>query len=491
MKSAKPALLATVLACFLAAPVAAEPAMELELYVDVATKQIFAEPGPNRVSLGVFQRTGAAGAAPAVARATLPAPAGPAAVPAVASPAVTAAAVPAAAPGPAAAGAPATVAAATAPAPKKWFENLSIRGYTQFRYNEVFSGDEDIRLWIDSGVGEDRAITIRRARVILSGDIGDHLSLYLQPDFASSAGDTGNVAQLRDAYGDISFDAKKEFRLRIGQSKVPYSFENLQSSQNRLALDRNDALNSCCRDERDFGAFFYWAPAEKRALFRELVSSGLKGSGDYGILGFGFYNGQGANRTEQNNNMHMVARATWPHRFENGQIFEAGVQAIRGRFVPSVVASNDLPGLDPADYRGVEFDDERVGMHAVWYPQPFGLQAEWNWGTGPQLAASLDAIEQRSLQGGYIQAMYKDDDFFGLGTLVPFVKWQRFDGALKFQPNAPFTDVSDWEIGFEWQPVPQVELVTVYHRMDRNDTTRAPYEQFRSDVLRVQVQINY
>ncbi|MBL8224563.1 MAG: hypothetical protein JNM50_04470 [Chromatiales bacterium] len=482
IKSAKPALIAAVLACMLARPAAAgsEPAVELELYVDVATKQIFAEPGPNRVSLGVFQRAGSAGAAPAAA-AALPATAG--AVPAVA----VAAAAPAAAP------APVTVAAAPAtPAPKKWFETLSLRGYTQFRYNEVFNGDEDIRLWSDPGVGEDRAITIRRARLILSGDIGDHLSLYLQPDFASSAGDTGNVAQLRDAYGDISFDAKKEFRLRVGQSKIPYSFENLQSSSNRLSLDRNDALNSCCRDERDFGAFFYWAPEEKRALFKELVSSGLKGSGDYGILGFGFYNGQGANRTEQNNNMHMVARATWPYRFGNGQIVEAGVQAIRGKFVPSVAEDTKLlPDLKAADYKGVSFDDERVGLHAVWYPQPFGLQAEWNWGTGPQLAASLDAIEQRSLQGGYIQAMYKDDDFFGLGTLIPFVKWQRFDGALKFQANAPFTDVNDWEIGFEWQPVPQVELVTVYHRMDRNDATRAPYDPFRSDVLRVQVQINY
>jgi phosphate-selective porin len=40
----------------------------------------------------------------------------------------------------------------------------------------------------------------------------------------------------------LSFDTKK-FRLRVGQSKVPFGFENLQSSQNRLTLDRNDALN--------------------------------------------------------------------------------------------------------------------------------------------------------------------------------------------------------------------------------------------------------
>jgi hypothetical protein len=481
MKSLRPAVLAAILSGALAGPVAAAPAVELELYVDLATKQIFAEAGPNRVSLGTFQRTGAPGTAPApaVAAAVQPAAGGTAVLPGAVPVAAAAGTVAMGSAAPAAA--PAT--------PRKWFENLNIRGYTQFRYSDVMDGDEDIRLWSDSGVGEDRAITIRRARVILSGDIGDRLSLYLQPDFASSSGDTGNIAQLRDAYGDIYFDDAKEFRLRVGQSKIPYSFENLQSSQNRLALDRNDALNSCCRDERDFGAFFYWAPTEKRALFRELVASGLKGSGDYGILGFGFYNGQGANRTEQNNNMHMVARATWPVRFDNGQIFEAGVQAIRGKFVPAI--DNRLAELPSATWAGRNYEDERVGLHAVWYPQPFGLQAEWNWGTGPQLTAGLDAIEERSLQGGYIQAMYQDTDFFGLGTFTPFVKWQRFDGALKFQANAPFTNVNDWEIGFEWQPVPQIELVTIYHRMDRNDTTRAPYEGFESDVLRMQLQINY
>ncbi|WP_395055838.1 hypothetical protein [Flavobacterium sp.] len=30
----------------------------------------------------------------------------------------------------------------------------------------------------------------------------------------------------------------------MGQSKIPYGFENLQSTQNRLVFDRNDVLNS-------------------------------------------------------------------------------------------------------------------------------------------------------------------------------------------------------------------------------------------------------
>jgi hypothetical protein len=80
---------------------------------------------------------------------------------------------------------------------------------------------------------------------------------------------------------------KKEFRLRVGQSKVPFGFENLQSSQNRLTLDRNDALNSAVANERDLGAFFYWAPSKIRERFAMLVKDGYKGSGDYGVFAFG------------------------------------------------------------------------------------------------------------------------------------------------------------------------------------------------------------
>jgi hypothetical protein len=49
---------------------------------------------------------------------------------------------------------------------------------------------------------------------------------------------------------------KKEYRVRVGQSKVPLVLKT-QSSQNRLTLDRNDALNSAVANERDLGAFFY------------------------------------------------------------------------------------------------------------------------------------------------------------------------------------------------------------------------------------------
>lgn len=151
---------------------------------------------------------------------------------------------------------------------KKWYDKLSLRGYTQIRYNQGIGGDaQDLRAPGDRFIGNDQSLGIRRARLLLSGDLNEHVSLYFQPDFASTptGSTTSNFAQLRDAYADIFFDKKREYRVRVGQSKMPYGWENLQSSQNRLSLDRADALNSGLRDERDIGAVFCTAPPWPRA----------------------------------------------------------------------------------------------------------------------------------------------------------------------------------------------------------------------------------
>lgn len=428
-------------------------AQELDLYVDTVTKQVYTEPGENRVKMGTFQQV-QKDSGQTVAQNNEP----PAEKP---------------------------------KEEKKWYDKIGIRGYTQFRYSSTVSGDKDaVSYWPDKSVGEDSSFLIRRARLVIFGDINDHLSLYIQPDFAStpSGSSTGHFAQLRDAYADIYFDKNKEFRVRIGQSKIPYSFENLQSSQNRLALDRNDAMNSCCRDERDIGAFFYWAPAHIRDRFKEVMAKNLKGSGDYGMFAFGIYNGQGANRLEGNNGVHMVTRFTYPHQFSNGQILEAGIQALRGRFVPSTGPAGGFTPVMDAPEKG--FKDERVGVHAVLYPQPFGLQAEWNWGRGPQLNDTQTMLTESSLNGGYVLATYKVD---GLrwGTLFPFVKWQHFKGGQKFERNTPKNHVNDWEFGLEWQVMKEIELTAVYHMMNRTNLASTPYERYKADVLRFQLQWNY
>lgn len=390
---------------------------------------------------------------------------------------------------------------------------VNMRGYIQLRNTTMLGGDEGVNLWSDRSVGDDTSLgdadknfLIRRARLVIFGDVGDRLSYYIQPDLASSAGSgqSNNVAQLRDAYGDVYITKDRVHRIRVGQSKVPYGFENLQSSQNRLALDRVDAMNSAVRDERDLGAFYYYTPDHVQKLFEEISKAGLKHSGNYGMIGFGAYNGQGANQGDRNDNYHIVARATYPWKTESGQIYEAGIQAYRGDYVTNslgsyrktATVSASAPTL--ANNRGI--DDERVGISFVMYPQPFGLQAEWNWGNTPGLDIDKNIIEKKSLNGGYVQAMYKIDNFKFLdtnGTLIPFIKWQYFDGYSKAERNSPENHVNDWELGVEWQIAPEVELAAVYHRMKRsnlitgNTSGRKDYETFEADALRVQLQYNF
>lgn len=370
--------------------------------------------------------------------------------------------------------------------PKKWFENISLRGYMQVRYNGLLETNPDLgceqcdRSW----GGDNNGFSLRRGRIVISGDINEHIYIYIQPDFASSASTTNNILQIRDAYFDVSLDSKKEYRIRIGQSKVPYGFENLQSSQNRLTLDRNDALNSAVSNERDLGVTFYWAPAEKRALFSKLVKDGLKGSGDYGVFGLGIYNGQTANRPEANKNKHIVARVSYPFELNRNQVLELGLQGYTGKYVVNSISSKVITKTD------AEYLDQRVAASVVLYPKPFGFQAEYNIGNGPEFNTSNNTIEQKKLYGGYAQVFYKID--MKKQTLLPFVKYQMYRGGKKHELDARSYSVNDLEIGFEWQFFKNLELVADYTVANRRyeDAIKLDNHQ-KGNLLRLQLQMSF
>ncbi|WP_353084792.1 porin [Flavobacterium sp.] len=368
---------------------------------------------------------------------------------------------------------------------KKWYETINIRGYSQVRFNKLLETNSDLGCeQCDKSWGGNNSFFVRRGRIIFSGNVHDRVYIYIQPDFASSAGTTNMVFQIRDAYFDLALDNDKEYRLRIGQSKVPYGFENMQSSQNRIALDRNDALNSAVSNERDLGVFFYWASKSKRELFKKLVEDGLKGSGDYGILGIGAYNGQTANRTEANNNQHIVARLTYPFEFKNGQIFEAGIQAYKGKYV----IQSKTTGVSTKN--NAEYVDERIAASFILYPKPLGFQAEYNIGTGPEFNKTNLSIDQSKLTGGYIQASYnvklKDNQFF------PFVKYQYYSGGKKHELDARSYKVNDFELGVEWQPIKNFELTAIYTISKRKYEDAVLLNNFQEgNLLRLQAQFNY
>ncbi|MFZ9878422.1 MAG: porin, partial [Chitinophagaceae bacterium] len=307
-----------------------------------------------------------------------------------------------------------------------------------------------------------------------------------QPDFASSASTNSlHFGQIRDAYFDIGLDKKNEFRVRVGQSKVPYGFENMQSSQNRMPLDRADATNSAVANERDLGAFFYWAPENKRKLFSDLVRDGLKGSGDYGVFGVGIYNGQTANRPELNNQQHKVVRLSWPFEL-NRQIIEAGVQAYTGNFTMSKDQLSNGVKVVP----NLTYLDQRVAGSFTLYPKPFGIQAEYNFGKGPQFDKQRDSISTMPLKGGYIMFSHLSKLAKG-GILIPFTRYQVYDGGKKHELDARSYQVKELELGVEWQPFRQFELVLMYTISSRRFEDYIKQDNLqKGSLLRIQAQIN-
>lgn len=390
---------------------------------------------------------------------------------------------------------------------KKWYDRLSIRGYAQFRHNTTLyqsDGSAPAQHVGDRSVGEDQNFLIRRARLILSGDVSDRMYVYIQPDFASSppgSPDANQFAQIRDWYADLYMDDEKVHRVRMGQSKVPFGWENLQSSSNRLPLDRSDSTNSAVRNERDLGVFYYWTPEKAQDLFKEVLDEGLKGSGNYGVFGIGVHNGQGGSFIEQNDNLHVVSRLAYPFKLPSGQIFEVGAQGYVGKYtvLSSVIqplgagaASRPAGTLETGNRAGLT--DQRVAGTMIWYPQPLGFQAEWNVGTSPGLNDAQTAVVDRSLSGGYAMVMYRHETV-RCGTLFPFARYNHFRGGYKAERNAPFSRIDEWEAGLEWQFNPQMELVTMYTITDRTNTVARSsglsYGQFDGHLLRAQFQINY
>ncbi len=375
---------------------------------------------------------------------------------------------------------------------KDWFGRMSIRGYVQTRYTHVMGSDaytqgqtvssgsafnSALHSPTETNITERDTFLMRRARMIFSGDVHDHLFLYAQVDWQASVGSSysetsASGLQTRDMYGDISLDQDKEHRFRIGISKVPYGFVNLQSSQNRLSIERPEALNSAVEGERDLGIYYMWANKTARERFRDLNRLGLKGSGDYGVITVGGYNGQGLNRYDSNRNLHTALRLAYPFQLESGQYFELGLSGYQGKFVPGNSAAKNA----------AQFTDRRAAANFVWYPQPFGMEAEWTYGEGPESVVEYDAegrgffrsattglrqyttpgITIENLHGGYVLFNYKADTDYG--TVIPFTRWSYFDGARKFVTNSPSQNVNELDLGVEYQPWPCFEIALVYTR---------------------------
>jgi hypothetical protein len=360
----------------------------------------------------------------------------------------------------------------------KWYERIQMRGYAHFRYNRLLESNKDVRCAsCDKSLGDKQGFFMRRARLTFFGEVSDKVYIYIQPDYAQDARAEGqNYLQIRDAYFDYALTDDKEWRVRTGITKVPYGFVNLQSSSNRGPLDRDEAMNTGVPNERDTGVFLMYAPDEIRKRFKELTSNNLKGTGDYGLIAIGAYNGQTLNRAEKNNDLHRVVRLTYPFKLKNGQFIETSLQAYEGKYT-----------LDKAP--GPTFYDQRSAASFIVYPQPIGFQVEYNIGTGPEYDRSSNSVKDKKLKGGYAQVNYQTS--YLSHRFFPYLRYQEYKGGRKLEDGKSYR-VTEWELGTEWQPNPAFELTVAYGIMDRlTQSSLTDKMDEKGSLLRLQAQFNY
>ncbi|MEI6679975.1 MAG: porin [Mariniphaga sp.] len=160
---------------------------------------------------------------------------------------------------------------------------IQLSGYSQIRYQFL------------QEAGKADGFDIRRARLDIKGSLSPYFSYRLQTDFAGTP-------KIMDAYGEIKIFDYLNFT--IGQAKIPFSFENLASSNKMESIDRSQVVEALVtrgkdvignHNGRDIGVQVGGSlvKIKNRFLF------------DYKV---GVFNGSGINQTDKNKNKDIVWR---------------------------------------------------------------------------------------------------------------------------------------------------------------------------------------
>lgn len=363
----------------------------------------------------------------------------------------------------------------------RWYERLRHYGYGQFRYNRLGNPNGQVRTYHDASVGDiangaQPGFFYRRIRWVVTGQVSEHVGIFFQPDIASNIGGNTHALSMRDAWGEWYFDKDKEFRFRVGLQRVPVSWDNWQASRQRMAIDRADATNSGAQSERDLGISFQWSPKLAQQRWRHMIDY-LYGAGDWGMVNVTVYNGQGLNAQELNQDKHVGIRLAYPFELPGGRLFEVGMNAYRGQFTvargteppPSTTTTTLFSRLPPENPTG-KYLDERLNFFIYYPPQPWGFLAEYVVGRGPERDPK-GFIREQSLHGGYVQGHYTWQ-YSDTALANFYVRYQAYNGGIKFATGAPSGNMQETEIGVAWMPDPQWEVTVAYAMREQRSLFR-------------------
>ena len=273
-------------------------------------------------------------------------------------------------------------------------KKITIAGYTQVRYQAL------------EETGKIDGFDIRRARLDVKGVISPYWSYRVQFDLAGTP-------KLIDAYAELKLN--DYFNFTIGQAKIPFSLENLTSSNKLELIDRSQAVEALVARGKDVGG-----NQNGRDIGIQLGGTILKLKDrpvvDYRV---GIYNGSGINTADNNEKKDYAARLIL-HPVTGLDI--SGALYNGSRFVPEVkeVKTNGVVTTPFAAAKNV--DRNRYGFDLNYDLKDLAIRGEYIHGTDGLI----------DLEGYYFQAGY----YFLQKKLQVIAKYDFYDADKAKADNA-------------------------------------------------------
>jgi hypothetical protein len=140
--------------------------------------------------------------------------------------------------------------------------------------------------------------------------------------------------------------------------------------------------------------------------------------------------------------------------------------------------------------KNYEYLDERYAASLVLYPKPFGIQAEYNIGKGPEYDFASDSVLTKNLKGGYVTLSYLVK--IKKQTIIPFLRGMIYEGGKKHELDARSHNVKEIEGGIEYQLFKNFEFTASYVYSERTTSDRVKENDRQTgSFLRIQAQLNF
>jgi phosphate-selective porin OprO and OprP len=350
--------------------------------------------------------------------------------------------------------------------------------------------DIDYRHYLESERADNR-FDIRRARLVLDGQLAQWLRFYTQYEFQGN-----EPSNLVDAYVDAFYGRQA---LRFGQFKEPFGLE--WQTRDKAILTAERSMTQYLSPARGLGAMLHGT------LGQELLH--------YGIGVFNADGDDGATRGTQEDSPEIAARLvvapfkgtnySWIRNFQVGGSFsQADIELanlnFRVKSAGMVGTAYNIYTLGQNTKFGVLQDVQsrrRLGVEAAWCYGPLLLQGEYVTlrftGLKPagQPAADADfsawhagvayAVtgEPWVLRHGIPQPVQPLHVFqpgaSGWGALVVTARLERFEGDEAWITPSAFVSVRQadaYTISLNWVPLPMVRVIGDFTYTDLSDPVR-------------------